>query len=62
MKYHKSFENFVMNSKHLAKMEEFISTCSDLCPKRENVFRFLNCDLNDNICKVYDRNFKVSVI
>ena len=50
MKYHKSFEKFVNNSMYLAKMMDFISSCNNICPKRSNVFRFLNCDLYNTKC------------
>lgn len=50
MKLNKSFEKFVKNSKYLPKMQEFISNCKNLCPKINNVFRFMNCDLNNTKC------------
>ena len=71
MKYHKSFENFINNSKYLNKMMEFISTCDNLCPKVNNVFRFLNCDLSKTKCIIlgmdpysstYDNNGKIEPV
>ena len=46
MRYHISWKNFIAHSVHLSKMKDFIDETSDICPVKENVFRFLSCDLS----------------
>lgn len=46
MEYHKSWKKFIDSSKYFVDMERFIETTSDICPTKENVFRFFLCDLS----------------
>lgn len=45
MDYHISWKKFIDNSKYLNEMITFVNTTQNICPLKENVFRFLNCDL-----------------
>ena len=50
MKYNDSFKNFIAESIYFKKMEEFVVDTKDICPLKENVFRFLKCDINNAKC------------
>lgn len=45
-----SFEKFIEQSKYYSSMKKFVDAEQNLCPKRENVFRFLKCDLEKTKC------------
>lgn len=46
MNYHKSWENFINNSKYLKSMLDFIENTRNICPEKEKVFRFFTCDIS----------------
>lgn len=50
MEYHKSWEKFVKSSVHFSEMLHFVETIEDICPLKDKVFRFLNCDLDNVKC------------
>ena len=50
LKYHKSWKDFIDNSKYLVDMVTFVSESKNICPKKEDVFRFFNCDLDNTKC------------
>ena len=57
MEYHKSFEKFIYKVSesnkycdYFAKMNDFIENEKNICPLKENVFRFLQCNLNNAKC------------
>lgn len=47
MNYHNSWKKFIDNSIYLNEMIAFVDSTKDLCPLKENVFRFFNCDLSN---------------
>lgn len=47
MYYHNSWKNFIDKSIYLNEMIAFVDSTKDLCPIKENVFRFFNCDLSN---------------
>lgn len=52
MKYDVSWDNFIKNSKHFDSMREFVNTTKNICPEKENVFRFMSCNLNKIKCVI----------
>ena len=71
MEYHKSFENFISTSRYLNEMKTFVDNTKNLCPKKENVFRFLNNDLSNIKCIIlgmdpytstYENNGKIEPV
>lgn len=46
MSYHNSWKNFIVSSKYYKDMKRFVECATNICPSRENVFRFFNCDLS----------------
>ena len=46
MEYHNSFKKFIENSKYFKDMVGFINVTHNICPLKENVFRFMLCDLS----------------
>lgn len=52
MIYNKSWENFINKSIHFQKMVDFVENERDICPLKENVFRFLNTDLKNIKCVI----------
>lgn len=52
MKYDVSWDNFIKSSKYYDSMCEFVNATKNICPKKENVFRFMNCDLNKIKCVI----------
>ena len=50
MKYHKSWEKFISSSRHFDEMLHFVESTDNICPLKDKVFRFLNCDLNNVKC------------
>ena len=49
-KIDKSFEKFVNISIYYSDMQKFVEETADLCPKKENVFRFFENDLKKAKC------------
>ena len=45
MDYHNSWKNFIEKSVYLNDMIKFVSDTPNICPEKENVFRFFNCNL-----------------
>ena len=41
MQYHKSFKKFIESSDYFKDMESFINNTPNICPIKENVFRFM---------------------
>lgn len=52
MKYHKSWEKFINGSAHFNEMQHFVEITDNICPTKDKVFRFLECDLNNVKCIV----------
>lgn len=50
MKYHKSWEKFINSSVHFSEMQHFVEITDNICPPKDKVFRFLNCDLDKVKC------------
>lgn len=50
MTHDSSWDNFIKNSKHYKEMLSFVNSQTDICPEKENVFRFLNCNLSSIKC------------
>ena len=52
MTCHKKIEKFLKESKYYQMMQDFVSRVQDLCPEKENVFRFLGNDINNAKCVI----------
>ena len=52
MDYHISFEKFVKNSLYLKNMQDFVANANNICPEKEKVFRFLNCNVSNAKCVI----------
>lgn len=50
MGYNYSWNKFIDKSLYYNKMIEFINVEKNICPNKEKVFRFMNCNLNDIKC------------
>lgn len=50
MEYHKSWKKFKESSKHFDKMLHFVESTDNICPLKDKVFRFLDCDLDNVKC------------
>ena len=68
MNYNKSWEFFIKESIYLEDMKRFVENSKDICPTKENVFRFLNSNFNDIKCIIlgmdpypstYNKNDKI---
>lgn len=47
-----SWKNFIRISKHYYEMVDFVNKTENICPQKENVFRFLDSDLNSIKCVI----------
>ena len=52
MTFDASWDNLIKNSKYFKRMEEFVDKTKDICPSKENVFRFMNCKLDKVKCVI----------
>lgn len=50
MEYHKSWKKFIESSKHFDKMLHFVESTDNICPLKDKVFRFLDCDFDNVKC------------
>lgn len=50
MEYHKSWKKFIESSIHFDKMLHFVESTDNICPLKDKVFRFLDCDLDNVKC------------
>ena len=52
MRYDKSWEKFICESKYLSDMQDFVDKTKDICPSKEKVFRFFGCDIDRVKCVI----------
>lgn len=52
MKHDISWDNFIYKSKYFGEMLKFIDTTKNICPVKDNVFRFMNSNLNNVKCVI----------
>ena len=52
MTFDASWDNFIKSSKYFEQMKKFVEKANDICPSKENVFRFMNCKLDKVKCVI----------
>ena len=52
MTHHKSWDKFIKDNENLEKMSNFVNENDDICPVKDKVFRFFDCDLFKTKCVI----------